>query len=86
MRMPHLTKTQRRIYEVLRDGEPHTMEEVLAAMPDPLCEKQNVRNHISIMRKVLRPAGFDILRVLGFQRFKPWVMVRLMSALCPSEI
>lgn len=56
-----LTNTQRRFYEVLNDGEPHEWTELKRQLNDPESTKQNVHDHISGLRRYLRPRSFDIM-------------------------
>lgn len=57
------TPTQRRILAVLADGDAHTPEELLKCLDDELATKPNLRVHLSLIRRHLRPAGQDILCV-----------------------
>ena len=56
-----LTKTQQLLMDVLQDGKPHTKEELLAVMIDPLSSIDMVKLHICLLRKKLRPNGHDVL-------------------------
>lgn len=61
------TPTQRAILRVLSDGEPHLKEDLLSAMPDDLCSVENLRNHISGLRKRLPPDQY-VVCVLRYRR------------------
>lgn len=50
-----------RILEILSDGLPHTPEELLPAIGDELADIPTLQVHICRIRKVLRPAGQDII-------------------------
>jgi len=56
------TPTQQRILDVLSDGCPHPMTELLVCLPDPVANtRKNVAWHLVELRKKLRPVGQDIL-------------------------
>ena len=55
------TPVQQRMLAVLADGLPHTREEIHACLWDERGAMSNIRFHISMIRKVLRPKGQDIL-------------------------
>ena len=59
---PGLTRTQAKFWEVLSDGRPHTPEELTKCLWDDLGLnlQQNVKQHISDMRKKL-PPGYQLL-------------------------
>ena len=58
-----LTPTQQRLMDVLQDGKPHTKEELLAVMIDPLTDVRVMQIHLSNLRKRLRPNGLDVFSV-----------------------
>lgn len=66
--MPDFTPTQRRILQVLADGEPHAREELHKCLDDDLAGASAVRKHICLMRKVLRPMGQDVICQLRNRR------------------
>jgi hypothetical protein len=53
---------QGKILEALSDGMPHAPEELLALI-DSEASIGNLQNHLSLMRRKLRPLGHDILAV-----------------------
>lgn len=55
------TPTQKRMLAVLRDGLPHTREELHACLPDDLSELRAIQAHISHIRKHLRVVGEEIV-------------------------
>lgn len=76
--MNSFTPTQRRMMDVLADGEPHRQEELRLCLGDPLASVQNIRPHLSAMRKVLRRKREDVLCV-WVDRCRCYRWVRLMS-------
>lgn len=73
------TPTQRRILEVLSDGMWHHREELKKCLYDELSRLKAVRDHISNMRKVLRPLGNDIICELANRRIG-YRLVRLVGS------
>lgn len=55
------TPTQARIVKLLSDGEPHRREELRALLPDDLGGFENLKPHLTAIRKHLRPRGEDIV-------------------------
>lgn len=62
-RTSEYTRTQVAILSVLADGGPHTVGQLLARIGDSQMTAHNLRCHLSILRKKLRPIGQDILCV-----------------------
>jgi DNA-binding CsgD family transcriptional regulator len=60
----HFTPTQRRILQVLADGEPHRPTELAAQLDDDMGPVSNVKPHLTAIRKLLRLRGEDILCVV----------------------
>lgn len=56
-----LTKTQRRMWEMLKDGEPHSRDELSTCLNDDMALVAVTRQHISILRRKLAPYGLLIL-------------------------
>lgn len=56
------TPTQARLFGVLADGLPHSPEELCAAI-DSEATMENLKPHLSVMRRSLRPEGCDVLPV-----------------------
>ena len=62
----HSVKQQRqtvqsRMLAILRDGLPHTRQELHACLYDDCGAMSNIRCHLTLLRRVLRPKGRDIL-------------------------
>lgn len=57
-----LTPTQARLFAILADGLPHAPEELCAAI-DALATMENLKPHLSVMRRSLRADGSDVLAV-----------------------
>lgn len=55
------TPTQRRLLAVLKDGEPHTPQELHSCLVDDLGPVANVQPHITALRKILRARGQEIV-------------------------
>jgi hypothetical protein len=70
-----LTPTQQRVLELLADGEPHEPREIRTLLPEDLGPLVNVRQHLSRLRRRLRPVGQDI----RFERLGLQVAYRLVS-------
>jgi hypothetical protein len=70
-----LTPTQRRVFLLLQDGQPHAPREIRTLLPEDLGSLVNVRQHLSRLRRKLRPAGQDI----RFERLGLQVAYRLVS-------
>jgi DNA-binding CsgD family transcriptional regulator len=60
MPLPDLTPTQRRVLNLLRDGQAHTPREIHLLLPDDLGGPANVRQHLSRLRRKLYATGQDI--------------------------
>ena len=56
-----LTPTHQRIYDILRDCQPHPLDELRACFDDDLSTPDNIYTHLSQMRTTLRPRGIDIV-------------------------
>lgn len=55
------TVTQKKIMQVLADGERVDSYELLDCLGDPLYVITNLQDHLSDIRNKIRPHGFDIL-------------------------
>lgn len=58
------TPTQHRLMAVLSDGRPHRPAELLASLGDGLATLQNLRDHISRLRKRVAAAGLEVVCVI----------------------
>lgn len=56
-----LTPTQRRMWNVLKDGEPHSRDELSRCLNDDMALVAVTRQHISILRRKLKPLDLLIL-------------------------
>jgi hypothetical protein len=61
--MVELTPTQRRMLDVLADGEPHRKVELHACLDKPTGPLRNIATHLMMLRRELRRHGEDILTV-----------------------
>lgn len=75
------TPTQKRILAVLADGLPHSSEELLKCIGDDLSPSGNLRVHLSLLRKKLRPLGEDILCEYSYRTYS----YRHVKLLCPAS-
>jgi hypothetical protein len=50
-----LTATEQKIYDVLSDGLPHTVEELHGMLPDDLAGVSALRKHLSSIRDKIPP-------------------------------
>lgn len=65
-----------RLMEVLSDGQPHSVAELMPCLDDPLSGIDALRMRISVLRKSLRPKGLDVM----FQAAGGYRLVRLLSS------
>lgn len=73
------TKTQRKILAVLKDGLPHRRDDMVRVVLDEHDDPKQMQIQISLLRKVLRPQGEDILCVVqGYVHF--YQHVRLLGS------
>jgi hypothetical protein len=75
------TPTERRILDVLADGEPHTYADLLPVLDDDMAAPSAMRQHISRLRDKLNPQGEEIVSQCfgiynAYRRFK---MLRITS-------
>jgi len=73
-----LTPTQRRLYDALADGEPHSLRELLRLLDAPPGERADaltfktayatLQNHVKNLRKRVRLKGQDIVCQLIWRR------------------
>lgn len=61
MILEKFTPVQQCMLSILADGLPHTRAELHACLSDELGPLRNICVHLSRIRKVLRPAGQDIV-------------------------
>lgn len=52
---PGLTATERRLWDVLRDGMPHSRGELRACINDEFAVESCLRMHLSNVRRKIRP-------------------------------
>lgn len=60
MRSNGFTPTQQRIMNILRDGLPHHWKEMTACV-DELADRNNLKPHLTALRKIIGPRGLDIV-------------------------
>lgn len=60
---PHLTPTERRMYELLSDGRPHSFKELFGCLDDELSGPCNLRVHVSRLRAKLKLGGEAVCSV-----------------------
>jgi hypothetical protein len=54
------TPTQQRMMNVLSDGLPHSLKELVACLDYELASPRGVAVHITFLRRKLRPIGQDV--------------------------
>lgn len=75
----YFTPIQRKILAALSDGMVHSRDELKGCLEDSQANYNDLQQHLSKMRKILRPAGMEILCCLH-NRGIHYRMVRLISA------
>ena len=55
------TPIEQAMLDILDDGQPHPLKELHACLYDTMSPLKNARNHVSNIRRKLRPRGRDIL-------------------------
>lgn len=84
--LKQLTTTQREIVRILADGERHEREDLTGTIvTDSENKLRSLSTHLSKMRKVLRPAGLDIICELFEQRIH-YRLVRLVGRANDSNL
>jgi hypothetical protein len=73
------TPTQRAILQTLSDGLRHSKSELRSCLPDDLADDTNLRWHVCMIRKMLRPRGEDIICEF-YERTTHYRHVRLLSS------
>ena len=77
--MSEFTQTEAAMMDVLSDGNRHTKEELHGCLPDELGSTNNIKVHISNMRKKLQPSGRDIVCISrGYRRSVLYQLVQLL--------
>lgn len=77
--MLEFTVTQQKLIDILQDGLPHNRFELRDAIDGELTSLTNMQNHVSHIRKKLRPIGQDIICELVHGRIC-YRHVRLLSS------
>lgn len=75
-----LTPTQRRIVEVLLDGEGHTRRDLEKCIDDELAGPGNLKVHLSRIRKKLRPQGYDVVPMMWNSFGVMWKLYRVYAS------
>ena len=78
--MPGFTPTQQRILNVLSDGMPHTKEEMRDCLNDELSGGNNLRVHLTYLRKKLRTVGQTIVYEFQWPNKMLYRHVRLLAS------
>lgn len=65
-----LRDVEKKILALLSDGQPHTKEEIHTCLWDECGSVNNVYQHISVLRKKLRPIGQDIVCTTRGNRYR----------------
>lgn len=55
------TPTQQRMIDLLSDGMPHDRHELHACLDDPLSSLATIKFHLSLIRRIIRLRGEDII-------------------------
>lgn len=58
------TPTEQRIWDLLKDGRSHHRDEVLACLGDTEADRNDLAQHLTRMRKRLRPKDKEIVCIL----------------------
>jgi len=78
--LERLSPTQRRLLEVLLDGESHYRRELIRCLYDPNSGAESLKVHLSQLRSRIRPYGLDILcEYHGARRQSTYRLVMLIS-------
>lgn len=78
--MPRFTGTQRYILDVLADGNKHSKDELIKAIdPTGQASEQNLRDHISLLNKRLRPVGQEVVCISNGTRQTLYRHMRLIN-------
>ena len=56
-----VTPTQRRMLDLLADGEAHPLRDLHACLSDTLGARTNLGAHVTALRKKLWPLGWDLI-------------------------
>lgn len=63
--MPPLTPTQKRMYDLLSDGLPHSRRELHACLWDEMSRLATIERHLSTLREKLAAVGEGVMAVNG---------------------
>jgi predicted Zn-ribbon and HTH transcriptional regulator len=73
------TTTQKKIIEVLSDGLPHTKEELHTCLYADDGDLDNIKPHLTALRKILRRKGEDIVCIWKGKFERGYMHVRLIA-------
>ncbi len=73
-----MTPTERRLWKLLSDGEPHAIGELISLFGDPFMEAPTVRNHISNLRRKM-PSNTVLVSVFGPKRVAHYQVFRTLK-------
>jgi hypothetical protein len=79
VRPNQLTLTQQAMFDILSDGRFHSRWELHRCLPDDMGGIENIKAHLTAIRKVLEPQSITI-RNTTQNRCKGYVMVRFLHA------
>lgn len=74
-----LSPVQKKMYDVLSDGEAHTKQELFNCLFDELSTMTAIGHHITELRKYLEPKGMGILFVMTHPKTFRYRMVRFVG-------
>lgn len=75
-----MTPTHQRIYAVLSDGEPHTVQDLQPCLWDDLADPAVLRCHISTLRKELSKQSEGIVTRREVNGVTTYQLVRVMAS------
>lgn len=74
--MIHLTPTERRLFNILRDGEYHSKQELMTALEDGIEDLPNLRLRIHHLRNKLKRIGINLACVFGGKKSSSYIMFK----------
>lgn len=77
----YLSETEKILFDLLSDGQPHRVQELLDALPNDMTERNVLHNHISNLRRKLLRANEDVIA----QSFGKYVGYRRIKVLTPDN-
>lgn len=71
-----MTATQQRIYNMLLDGQGHTVDELFTCLDDELAQRSTVATHICYMRRKLPPGLVIVMITQGSMKPRMYRLLR----------